>query len=154
VLAVGAAHAGKQIPLERMRSIVQSAHLEGKRTVLIGGKTDALVGNSISLDLPDSVINLVGKTSISESAAVIRDAERIYAGDTGMMHLAAALQTPVTSIWGCTRPSLGMEPWRPPVGSQILLPAGKDALRPCSKLGNRCRFNGKSVCMQQHVTEV
>lgn len=154
VLAVGAAHAGKQIPLERMQSIVQSAHVDGKRTVLIGGKTDALMGESISLALPNAVINLVGKTSIAESAALIRGAQHIHAGDTGMMHLAAALQTPVTSIWGCTRPSLGMEPWLPSAGSQVILPPGKDGLRPCSKLGNRCRFSGKSVCMKQHTTDV
>ncbi len=151
VLVVGAAHAGKQMPQELMHSIILRAQASGRRMVLIGGKADIPIGSALSEWSKNAVINLVGMTSIAESAALLRDAKHAHAGDTGMMHLSAAMQTPVASIWGCTRPSLGMSPWLPPEGSELILPAGKNPVRPCSKLGNRCRFNGTSVCMQQHV---
>lgn len=151
IIAVGAAHTGKQMPLKLMQSLILNAQANGHRTVLIGGNGDAETGGILSKGFDDSVVNLVGKTSIGESAALIRAAERAYSGDTGMMHLAAAMGTPVTSIWGCTRPSLGMSPWRPTDGSIAILPERRDPMRPCSKLGNHCRFNGESECMHQHT---
>ena len=151
VIAVGAAHPGKQMPLKLMQSIILQAQASGLRTVLIGGNADAETGGILSKGFDDSVVNLVGETTIAESAALIRKAEKAYSGDTGMMHLAAAMGTPVTSIWGCTRPSLGMSPWRPTDGSIALLPERTEPMRPCSKLGNRCRFNGESECMNQHT---
>lgn len=151
IIAVGAAHAGKQMPLKLMQSLILKAQAKGHRTVLIGGNGDAETAGILSKGFDYSVVNLVGKTSIGESAALIRAAERAYSGDTGMMHLAAAMETPVTSIWGCTRPSLGMSPWRPTDGSVEILPEGRDPMRPCSKLGNRCRFNGESECMHRHT---
>ena len=151
IIAVGAAHTGKQMPLKLMQSLILQAQANGHRTVLIGGNGDAETGGILSMGFDDSVVNLVGKTSIGESAALIRAAERAYSGDTGMMHLAAAMGTPVTSIWGCTRPSLGMSPWRPTDGSIAILPERRDPMRPCSKLGNHCRFNGESECMHQHT---
>lgn len=151
IIAVGAAHTGKQMPLKLMQSLILQAQANGHRTVLIGGNGDAETGGILSKGFDDSVVNLVGKTSIGESAALIRAAERAYSGDTGMMHLAAAMGTPVTSIWGCTRPSLGMSPWRPTDGSIAILPERRDPMRPCSKLGNHCRFNGESECMHQHT---
>lgn len=151
IIAVGAAHTGKQMPLKLMQSLILNAQANGHRTVLIGGNGDAETGGILSKGFDDSVVNLVGKTSIGESAALIRAAERAYSGDTGMMHLAAAMGTPVTSIWGCTRPSLGMSPWRPTDESIAILPERRDPMRPCSKLGNHCRFNGESECMHQHT---
>lgn len=151
LIAVGAAHTGKQMPLKLMQSLILQAQANGHRTVLIGGNGDAETGGILSKGFDDSVVDLVGKTSIGESAALIRAAERAYSGDTGMMHLAAAMGTPVTSIWGCTRPSLGMSPWRPTDGSIAILPERRDPMRPCSKLGNHCRFNGESECMHQHT---
>ena len=151
VIAVGAAHVGKQLPIELMRSLIRRATANGRRTVLIGGQTDTEIGEALNEGSNNAVVNLVGKTSIAESAALLRGAERTYAGDTGMMHMSAAVGTPVTSIWGCTRPSSGMAPWSPASGSRALLPSGRDSLRPCSKLGNRCRFGGEKDCMHQHV---
>jgi len=111
--------------------------------ILIGGKEDAPRGDAL---VASGAISWVGKTSIAESAAIIRGAQHVYAGDTGMMHLAAALGTPVTSFWGCTRPNLGMSPWLPAAGSIMHTPDEILGGRPCSKLGNRCRHT--PPCME------
>lgn len=150
ILAVGAAHAGKQMPYELMKSIIQHVQSKGHRIVLIGGLADAPIGNRLQKNTRKRILNLVGETSLSESAALIRGARHCYAGDTGMMHLSAALGTSITSFWGCTRPSLGMSPWRPSSGSHMLLPENRSSIQPCSKLGNRCRHRGKGLCIQQH----
>lgn len=140
VLALGAAHTGKQLTTALIQSIIaQAAH----PVVLIGGKADVARGEAVSTP---NTVSLVGQTSMAESGAIIRNAQRVYAGDTGMMHLAAAMGVPVTSFWGCTRPTLGMGPWQPAAGSLTVVPDEHLGSRPCSKLGNRCRHG--SPCME------
>jgi len=144
VLAIGATHWGKQLTPSLMETIVDRSDVP---VVLIGGSGDferakALEGSNI--------ISLVGETTLAESAAILRGALHVYAGDTGMMHLAAAVGTPVTSFWGCTRPSLGMAPWNPAQGSAMIVPDAQLGSRPCSKLGNRCRHaNGCMAATEQ-----
>lgn len=133
VLAVGATHGGKQLTASLMQAIAAQCPVS---LVLIGGPEDA--ERAEALTLPNAV-SLVGQTSIAESAAILRGAQHVYAGDTGMMHLAAAMGVPVTSFWGCTRPNLGMAPWKAVNSSQIVSPEQALGSRPCSKLGNRCR---------------
>ena len=119
--------------------------------VLIGGSGDVERAKALE---DSNVISLVGKTTLAESAAILRGAEQAYTGDTGMMHLAAAVGTPVTSFWGCTRPSLGMAPWKPTQGSAIIVPDAQLGSRPCSKLGNRCRHaNGCMATTEQAYSE-
>ena len=148
VLAVGATHTGKQLTPSLMQAIVNRSDVP---VVLIGGSADAERPKALEGSM---VISLVGKTTLAESAAVLRGAQHVYAGDTGMMHLAAAVGTPVTSFWGCTRPSLGMAPWNPAQGSVVVVPDAQLGSRPCSKLGNHCRHaNGCMAATEQAYSE-
>ncbi|MBO75263.1 MAG: hypothetical protein CMD33_08320 [Flavobacteriales bacterium] len=145
VLAIGAAHSGKQLTPSLMQSIVDRSDVP---VVLIGGRGDTEQGKAL---IGDNVISLVGKTTLAESAAILRNAQHVYAGDTGMMHLAAAVGTPVSAFWGCTRPSLGMAPWSPAQGSAIIVPNAHVGSRPCSKLGNRCRHSNECMDATEQV---
>ncbi len=148
VLAIGATHSGKLLTPSLMQTIVDRSELP---VVLIGGSGDV---ERVKVLDDSKVITMVGETTLAESAAVLRSAEHVYAGDTGMMHLAAAVGTPVTSFWGCTRPSLGMAPWNPAQGSAIIVPNAQLGSRPCSKLGNRCRHaNGCMAATEQAYSE-
>jgi heptosyltransferase-2 len=148
VLAIGATHSGKQLTPSLMQTIVDRFDVP---VVLIGGSGDAERAKALK---GSKAISLVGKTTLAESAAVLRGAQHVYAGDTGMMHIAAAMGTPVTSFWGCTRPSLGMAPWNPAQGSAIIVPDAHLGSRPCSKLGNRCRHaNGCMAATEQVYSE-
>ena len=145
VLAIGATHSGKQLTPSLMQTIVGRSDVP---VVLIGGSGDVERAKALE---DAEVISLVGKTTLAESAAVLRGARHVYAGDTGMMHLAAAVRTPVTSFWGCTRPSLGMAPWNPAQGSAIIVPDALLGSRPCSKLGNRCRHSEGCMAATEQV---
>ena len=148
VLAIGATHSGKQLTPSLMQTILDRSDVP---VVLIGGSGDAKRAKALQ---GSAVISLVGETTLAESAAVLRGAQHVYVGDTGMMHLAVAVGTPVTSFWGCTRPSLGMAPWKPAQGSAIIVPDAKLGSRPCSKLGNRChQANGCMATSEQVYSE-
>ena len=147
-LAIGATHTGKQLTPSLMQTIVDRSVVP---VVLIGGSGDVERAKALQ---GSAVISLVGETTLAESAAVLRGAQHVYVVDTRMMHLAVAVGTPVTSFWGCTRPSLGMAPWNPAQGSAIIVPDAKLGSRPCSKLGNRChQANGCMATSEQVYSE-
>ena len=82
----------------------------------------------------------------------MKNARVAVGGDTGAMHLATAVGARLVSVWGCTRPSLGLGPWKANPQSKILIPQGRGS-RPCSRHGDKCRFKrfGKDLCIN-HVS--
>ncbi len=146
VFAIGAAHATKRLPLEE--SIQLCKRLPGP-VVLLGGKDVAATGKALSEACPEKVIDRCGQTSLPESAALLRDARKVIAHDSGMMHLAAALRTEVISIWGNTVPAFGMTPYfgARPHTSHLFEVQGLPC-RPCSKLGFARCPKGHFRCMR------
>ncbi|MBF0522349.1 MAG: glycosyltransferase family 9 protein [Candidatus Omnitrophica bacterium] len=72
-----------------------------EKVVLIGGKKDINIANFLELKYKNQgLINLVGKTTLKESAAIIKLSKKFIGHDSGMLHIAIALQTPVIAIWG------------------------------------------------------
>jgi ADP-heptose:LPS heptosyltransferase len=69
-----------------------------------------------------------------------------------MMHIASAFDKKIISLWGCTVPEFGMYPYRSAEDSIILQPWLLKK-RPCSKLGNRCKYGAPGTCIQRIETE-
>jgi len=77
--------------------------------ILFGGKSDAVITSQIESAIgnpPAAVFNLAGKTSLSELMALLKLCRVILTNDTGPMHVAAALGTPVVVPFGSTSPEL------------------------------------------------
>lgn len=71
--------------------------------VITGGPGDAELGRSIQRAVPE-VHQLAGETSIPQLVALIRRARGVVTGDTGAMHMAAALDVPTVAIFGPSDP--------------------------------------------------
>ncbi|MFZ6051577.1 glycosyltransferase family 9 protein [Halocola ammonii] len=144
--AIGAAHIGKKMPAEKISEILAKLEMP---VVLLGGKEDEEMGNQIVESVKRSdVINACGKYSINQSAFIVSRSEVLVAGDTGLMHIGAAFKRKIVSIWGCTVPEFGMYPYLPDPQS-ILLEPKHLTKRPCSKLGNRCKYGVDTRCITQ-----
>ena len=77
--------------------------------LILGGKGDVILANEIAsaIDTGQSaVISLAGKTSLRELCAVLKLCRVLLTNDTGPMHIAAALGTPVVVPFGSTSPEL------------------------------------------------
>jgi ADP-heptose:LPS heptosyltransferase len=141
--AIGAKHNTKQLPVHKIISICKGLSLP---VILLGGENDVSKGAQIA-NAPESqdgdlggnrIYNACGKFNINQTASIVRQAKKLITHDTGLMHIAAAFQKPIISVWGNTIPEFGMYPYKPGPGSQIIEVKGLSC-RPCSKLGyNKC----------------
>jgi ADP-heptose:LPS heptosyltransferase len=86
------------------------------------------------------VRDLAGTTSFAELAGVIAGADAVVCGNTAPAHLAAAVGTPVVSIFAPVVPAARWRPWRVPTvmfGDQSIACAGCRA-RTCPRPGQPC----------------
>jgi heptosyltransferase-2 len=145
-ISLGAAHVTKQIPLTQLMAMVKTKKAP---YVLIGGKDVEETGKKLSAAC-DQVFDLTGKLSLAESAYVIEKSAGLITGDTGMMHIGAALKKKMVVLWGNTIPEFGMGPY---YGTARVMHRNMEiglACRPCSKTGfNKCP-KGHFRCMLEH----
>jgi len=91
----------KQWPVSRFIELggwLQVTH--NARLVLAGGPGEEALGEEIERGLDAPVINLIGRTTLRQLAAVLRGC-RLYVGnDTGPMHVAAAMGVPAAGLFG------------------------------------------------------
>ncbi len=98
----------KRWPVQRF---IAAAREIQKRTkchwVILGGKGDVLLANEIQSAIGgQSTASLAGETSLRELCAVIKQCRVLLTNDTGPMHIAAAVGTPVVVPFGSTSPEL------------------------------------------------
>ena len=72
------------------------------RIIYFGDLNSAKLVDRICSKFPEQVINLAGKTSIRELMALIKLCSVFLTNDSGPMHIAAALKTPLVAIFGST----------------------------------------------------
>lgn len=72
--------------------------------VFVGTTADRTAMDEIVAKCTIPPVDLTGKTSLKQLAHIIKNAKTVVAGDTGPMHLAAALNTPVIALFGPTDP--------------------------------------------------
>jgi len=142
VLVAGGSYYTKQIPLNKLAEICSRIQTP---MIILGGAADKIVGEELKKQFPQ-LINLCGSLTLNQSASVIKQSSLVITSDTGLMHMAAAFNKRIISVWGNTIPEFGMGPYMPQPENQIMevmhLPC-----RPCSKLGyNKCP-RGHFKCM-------
>lgn len=144
-LVAGGSYYTKKIPLDKLYEICMNAPLP---VIALGGKEDKAVTDALQKQFP-ALINACGQFSINQSASVIQQAEWVITSDTGLMHIAAAYDKKIVSVWGNTIPEFGMGPYNPNHENKTIEVKGLSC-RPCSKLGyNKCP-KGHFKCMHEH----
>lgn len=147
VIVLGAQHFTKQIPSSILSQVIRIVDFP---VLLIGDENDREKGEEICQHLPSlHIYNAAGLFDLPSSADIIQQSQWVLTGDTGMMHIAAALKKKVISVWGSTVPQFGMKPIFPNNSANFsFIIENKDVhCRPCSKLGfPRCP-NKHFYCM-------
>lgn len=123
----------KRLPVKKLTEICSAAEVP---VILIGGKREVRESVEFLGYFRGRAINLVGRTTLSESASLVKNAGLVLTNDTGLMHIASAFHKKILSFWGNTVREFGMTPYNPDPDSKILEVPGLKC-RPCSKLGHK-----------------
>jgi heptosyltransferase-2 len=151
-LVLSATHATKRPTFAMYRQLIAGLDMP---VVLIGGKAEKAEGQQLrkTAARPGLVENHCGQCSLHESALLIKEARAVITPDTGMMHIAAAFEKDIYSLWGNTVPEFGMYPYLPATSSarsEIFEVKGLSC-RPCSKIGYSQCPKGHFKCMNELV---
>jgi lipopolysaccharide heptosyltransferase I len=103
IAGVGARWQTKRWPPEHFATLIAAAQREfGGAAVFVGARDDGPISAATIARLTGPTLDLTGKTTLPQLAAVLAAADVVVANDTGPMHLAAALGRPVVAPYTCT----------------------------------------------------
>jgi ADP-heptose:LPS heptosyltransferase len=144
-------HPGASVPArawapELSAALVDALVERGRNVVVTGGESERALTATVAGAARPGVLDLGGSTDLAQLAAVLADANAVVVGNTGPAHVAAAVGTPVVSLFAPVVPAVRWRPWRVPhilLGDQDAPCAGSRA-RVCPIPGHPC-LNGVSV---------
>ena len=131
----------KQLPEEKWVELLK-LRSEKAKLYLLGAPDDSeLCQRIIDESGVSNAVNLAGKLSLLQSAALIRDAKRTYVNDSGPLHIASSMNAPITAFFCSTTPEFGFGPLSD--DSQIIESTEKPDCKPCG-------LHGHSSCPKGH----
>jgi lipopolysaccharide heptosyltransferase II len=118
----------------------------GAQLVLTGGPGEGATVEAIAGRLDPRPVTLVGATTLDQLAALYARCDLVVGGDSGPLHLAAAVGTPTVRLYGPTDVR-EFGPW-PPAASHVALTAGLSC-QPCRELvAPPCGAREAPACMR------
>jgi len=139
-LVPGATAFTKKWPVEKFAETAkQLHHAKNAFIIILGGKNEQADGVRIQSAIGKHGEDYTGKTSLLETAALIKTADVIITNDTGALHMAQAYNKPIVAIFGSTSRELGYYPVTP---NAVVL----ETPLPCRP----CTHNGRDRCPKKH----
>jgi ADP-heptose:LPS heptosyltransferase len=131
---------------ERTAGVLDAARARfGLSAVVVGAPGgEAAFAADVQRAASGDVTNLAGRTTLRDLIGILGRARIAFGPDSGPMHMAAALGTPVVSLWGATSPLRSA-----PYGAEDLALVGPVACHPCYL--RRCPVG--RLCMRQITVE-
>lgn len=148
-VVLGGTHATKRWPKAYFVELLNGLDLP---VILLGGKSEIEDAAWISERLQVHHLNAVAQYDLLLSSALMARCRYVITHDTGLMHIAVALDLKVFSLWGSTVPELGFSPYR--AADAEILEVTDLGCRPCSKLGFEKCPKGHFRCMRDLTPEV
>ncbi len=129
VLCPGAEYGpAKRWPIEHFATLARELHARGYASWLIGSPKDAEAGEAIAHASAGACSNLCGKTSLEDAIDLIAMATVVVTNDSGLMHVAAALNRPTLALYGSSSPA-----FTPPLSDKAKIIQIDISCSPCFK---------------------
>lgn len=111
-------------------TVAEQMIAKGWQVILLGSNKDQAVCEQIVNQVPDTpyLWNLAGKTTLLEALTLLALSTKVLSNDSGLMHMAAAVGTPVLALYGSTDPS-----FTPPLHPQAQIISLNLECSPCFK---------------------
>lgn len=124
----------KRWPAERYAEMADRLVAGGCHVVLVGDAADREVVSAVKRHMRSAGVDLAGQLTLGELGAVLSRCRLVVANDTGPMHLAVAVGTPVVAIFGPSDPVV-----YGPYGQSDAVASSGLACSPCFKQGRAPR---------------
>jgi heptosyltransferase-2 len=143
--APGAAHATKRWPTDRWHELLTALTALGRVPIIIGGPAERELGRQLVKAVEGRAASAAGELDLQATGALLQRTRVLVSGDTGAMHMATAVGTPVVALFGPTVEAFGFFPYHAAASViQREMPC-----RPCSSKGSpRCPL-GHHRCMTE-----
>jgi heptosyltransferase II len=139
----------KQWPAVHHAALIKRLTSLGLQIWLIGAPTDMKIVNDImQLCLShENIYNLCGKTSITEATSLLSYSAVVISNDSGLLHVASALDMPVVGIYGSTSSMVA-----PPLAINATIISTDIECSPCNQ--RTCRYQHYRCLYDITVTQV
>ena len=146
-ISIGATHETKRWPIERFAALIAALVAGGQAVSVIGGPGEDELA---TLAAADSGAELWDpRRPLDELARLLHSCAVLAGNDSGLLHLAEAVGTPVVALFGPTVKAWGYFPWR----EQSRILEHELDCRPCSKMGEKpCRLPER-LCLTRTTVE-
>jgi heptosyltransferase-2 len=142
----GAAYGpSKQWIAKRFVEVANHYSSIGWNVCIFGSINDALISEYIVEKTPHNCYNFSGKTNLTEAIALLEQCSLVLSHDSGLMHVAAALQRPLIVLYGSSSPK-----FTPPLSERVSILQHNVGCNPCFK--RKC-YKTEHLCMQAITTK-
>lgn len=109
----GASYIGKRMAIPLQAQLIADLTSSGHRVALVGGNDELETVGQLCQALETPVVDLVGKTDLRQALGVLANLRLVIGGDTGLMHMAAAVGSPSFTIFSGKPASKWAHDYRP-----------------------------------------
>lgn len=134
----------KRWPTAHFATVARHWLAQGGRVWVFGGAKDAPLGEAIAQAAP-GVVNLAGHTRLPEAIDLLALSDAVVSNDSGLMHVAAALERPLVAVYGSSTPD-----YTPPLSDRARILSLHLACSPCFR--RECP-QGHSRCLTDLAPE-
>lgn len=145
-IAPFAKHKGKTYPIEKMEALLNLlSKKEDIKIFLFGGGHEIEILDAWA-SKHENIRSMAGKTSFPTELLIMSYLDLMVSMDSGNMHLASLVATPVLSIWGATHPFAGFYGFGQDPKNAIQIEGL--SCRPCSIFGNKACLRNDYACLE------
>lgn len=142
ILCPGAEYGpAKRWPVEHFAALAVMLNEAGYTVWTIGSNKDQEAGDAIQAQSAGIAINLCGRTQLADAIDLLSGAHVVVSNDSGLMHVAAALDRPLIALFGSSSPD-----FTPPLSNQVAILQHPVPCSPC--FARTCRY-GHMHCLTQ-----
>ena len=131
----------KRWPTRHYGVLAKKLGAQGKRVLIFGSAKEQALGAEIAKYSPETAVNLCGKTQLADVIDLLAKCESAVSNDSGLMHVAAAVNTPLVAIYGSSTPA-----YTPPLTDTVQILKRDVACAPCFE--RTCPL-GHTLCLLQ-----